>query len=494
MKGQSWVRVVTVNRQQTTMRIVDVERLVEADHPARAIWEFVGRLDLSRFYEQIESVGGNAGRPAWDPQMMISLWAYSYSRGVSSAREISRLCDSDPAYQWLTGMQVVNYHSLSDFRVHYQEALAGLFTQMLGVLSSEGLITLERVMHDGTKIQACASGSSYRREERLRLHLEKAREQVKIMQEAAEEEVAPRLARARQRAAREHQERMTRAMQELQQLQETRKEQDREKVRVSMTDPEARIMKQPNGGFLPSYNVQISTDAAHGVIVGVGLTQSGADHGQLEPALERIQENMGRLPEQAVVDGGYVGWETVLALNAISVELIGPVVERGQQQEEQLAGSGIAKEFYPKAFTYHQEQDTFTCPEGKTLKRHGKEKKGPGRISHVYEARIDDCLECPMKAKCCPRSKSTGRTVRRAELDPIITAWKAKMETEEAKAIYRNRSQIAEFPNAWIKAKHRLRQFRLRGKRKAGIEALWACFTYNVQQWMRLRWRLAMAS
>jgi transposase len=490
VKVGSEARVVTVNRQQSAMRIVDVERLIEADHPARAIWDFVGRLDLSRFYGRIEAVEGEAGRPAWDPRMMISLWAYAYSRGVSSAREVSRLCDYDPAYQWLTGLQVVNHHSLSDFRVQCKE-LEGLFTQMLGVLSSEGLITLERVMHDGTKIKACASGDSFRREERLRSHLEMAREQVKLMEDSEEEEVAPRLARARERAVKEQHERLEQALQEMAQLQEARKGREREKVRVSMTDCEARIMKQPDGGFAPSYNAQISTDAAHGVIVGVGLTQSGADHGELEPALDKIQEQMGRMPEQAVVDGGYIGWETVLALDAMNVDLIGPVPERKQRQEEQLVQSGIAKEFLVDAFTYNPEQDTFTCPEGKTLTHSGTE-KGPGRTSHVYEAKVADCFGCSMKGKCCPRNGSKGRTIRRAELHPTVKGWIARMEAEKAKAIYRRRSQIAELPNAWIKAKYRLRQFCLRGISKAGIELLWACFTYNVQQWTRLRWRPAM--
>jgi len=492
VKEPNEVRVVAVNRQQTAMRIVRVEGLIEVDHPVRAIWEFVGRLDLGRFYGRIDAVKGGEGRPAWDPRMMISLWAYAYSRGVSSAREISRLCEYDPAYQWLTGLQVVNHHSLSDFRVAYKAELEGLFTQMLGVLTSEGLITLERVMHDGTKIKACASGDSFRREERLRSHLEKAREQVKLMEEAGEEEVAPRLARARRRAAREHQERMEQAVRELEQLQEAKKGDEAKKVRVSMTDPEARIMKQPDGGFAPSYNAQISTDAAHGVIVGVGLTQSGVDHGELEPALEKIQEVMGRLPEQAVVDGGYIAWETVLALDAMDVDLIGPALERGpQQQEQQLVRKGIAKEFHADAFTYAEEKDIFTCPEGKTLRHSGTE-NAPGRTSHIYECKAADCLQCPMKGQCCPRNGSNGRTIRRTELHPTVQTWIDRMETEEAKAIYRNRSQVAEFPNAWIKAKYRLRQFRSRGKRKTGVEVLWACFTYNVQLWTRLCWRPAM--
>ena len=63
------------------------------------------------------------------------------------------------------------------------------------------------------------------------------------------------------------------------------------------------------------------------------------------------------------------------------------------------------------------------------------------------------------------------------------------MATEEAKQIYRQRGAVAEFPNAWIKAKIGLRQFRLRGLIKVTMEATWACLTYNIQQWIRLRWR-----
>ena len=63
------------------------------------------------------------------------------------------------------------------------------------------------------------------------------------------------------------------------------------------------------------------------------------------------------------------------------------------------------------------------------------------------------------------------------------------MQTEQARKIYRRRAQVAETPNLWIKAKFRLRQFNVRGLRKVGMEALWACLTYNIRQWIRLRWK-----
>ena len=141
-----------VNRQQMSWCAVDVERLIGEEHPARAIWTLVGCLDLSSFYQGIESSTDEGGRPAFDPQLLISLWVYAYSQGIGSAREVARRCEYDPAFQWLTGLEQVNYHTLADFRVEKQKELDGLFTQVLAALSKEGMITLEQVMQDGTKI------------------------------------------------------------------------------------------------------------------------------------------------------------------------------------------------------------------------------------------------------------------------------------------------------------------------------------------------------
>src|SRR5580704_5726266 len=170
-----------VNRKQLSWRAVDVEHLIGEDHPARAIWALVGRLDLSGFYRAIESSTEEGGRPAFDPQLLISLWVYAYSRGVGSAREVSRRCEYEPAFQWLTGLESVNYHTLSDFRITHLQALDELFTQVLGVLNAEGLISLERVTHDGTKIAANAAQGSFSREERIRDALARAREQVEAL-------------------------------------------------------------------------------------------------------------------------------------------------------------------------------------------------------------------------------------------------------------------------------------------------------------------------
>src|SRR4030043_836288 len=101
LKGeeQRQVRRKEINRQQLLLRPVEVEKRVDLGHPVRAIWELVGRLNLEFFYVGIESVEGVAGRPVWDPRLLISLWIYAYKDGVSSARGIARLWEYPPAFQ-----------------------------------------------------------------------------------------------------------------------------------------------------------------------------------------------------------------------------------------------------------------------------------------------------------------------------------------------------------------------------------------------------------
>jgi transposase len=257
---------------------------------------------LSAFYRAIESSTEEGGRPAFDPQLLISLWVYAYSQGIGSAREVARRCAYDPAFQWLTGLQEVNYHTLADFRVEKQQELDELFTQVLAALSKEGLITLEQVMQDGTKIKAQASRRSYLQEETIREHLERARRRVAEMGDPRNDESSPKTKQARARARREQQERLESALEELEKWQARKSgEKAKRETRVSTSDPQARVMKHPDKGFTLSYNAQISTDAAHGLIVGVAVTQEANDSAQLLPAVDRVEQ---RLEKKAATDGG----------------------------------------------------------------------------------------------------------------------------------------------------------------------------------------------
>lgn len=476
-------RLRKIDRRQMVLHPVEIERLIPEDHEARAIWEIVGSLDLSSYYDHVDAREGQAGAPAFDPRLLVSLWIYSYSKGIGSSREIARRSEYDPAYQWLTGMRPVNYHTLADFRSAHGESIRSLFIQVLGILSYEGLITMERVMHDGTKIKASAGDSTFRREKTLKEHLAQAEAQVKVL-EQSEEEMTPRIRKAKERAVRERKERLSRALDELAKVAVKKKDTER---RVSTTDPESRIMNS-GGDLCPCYNLQVSTDAHEKAIVGLSLSPSPNDHNLVEPALTTLEKIAGCLPGQIVVDGGFTTRSDILAAKERGVDFIGSMPDAALSPIIQLRTRGITDEFFPDKFLLDPERNCLICPEGKHLPYRQK-RKAKGKTIYHYQCREH---ACPSKPSCCPQSKR-GRNVSRTENDPEITAFLQKMETPEAKAIYKKRSEVAEFPNAWIKDKFKLRQFHLRGRIKAETEAFWACLTYNIKLWIRLCWRPRLA-
>jgi len=375
---------------------------------------------------------------------------------------------------------------LSDFRVDHDASLRELFVQVLGVLSAGGLVSLERVMHDGTRIKACAGADSFRRQERLEEHLQAARQQVQAMADPREEEPARQRA-ARQRAAREREQRLEAALQELEQIRAAKRE-DKDQARASQSDPQARIMKQSDGGYAPGYNVQLSTEASHRIIVGAGVTQSGSDYGQLIGAVARVEQNLGRKPAQVVVDGGFTSRENIMAMAEQGVDMIGSLPEANPSSAGQQRQRGVSEKFHLDKFSYDAQQDIYRCPTGASLTPKGRE-FCPGVVWHKYVAKAEVCAACPFRSECCPGNQHHGRSVVRAVHSPVVRQFAEKMQTEAAKSIYRQRGAVAEFPNAWIKEKLGLRQFRLRGVAKVLLEVLWAALTYNIQQWIRLRWR-----
>ena len=209
------VRVREPNRKQVVLHPTDLDALIDREHPARAIWRVLEGLDLSRFYAPIKARESSPARDASDPRMLLALWLYALSEGISSAREVERLCEAHAAYRWICGGVGVNYHTLSDFRSGHGAALDELFTQVVGMLMAQHLITLYRVAQDGTRVRASAGAASFRRKARLKACLRTAREHLEQLTREAEADPTQCSARqqaAEMRAAREYQQRVAQAL------------------------------------------------------------------------------------------------------------------------------------------------------------------------------------------------------------------------------------------------------------------------------------------
>ncbi len=130
--------------------------------------------------------------------------------------------------------------------------------------------------------------------------------------------------------------------------------------------------------------------------------------------------------------------------------------------------------------------------EGQRL-RYRYARRTKGRETFVYRARAGDCRACEARKLCCPDLSLNhgGRSASRTKYDPVIEQFDEKMKRPEALAIYKQRAPLAEFPNAWIKTKLKLRRFATRGLEKVSCEARWAALTFNLQRMFELAPELA---
>jgi hypothetical protein len=283
------------------------------------------------------------GRPTLDPKLMLALWLLANREGVGSARQLAELCTQHNAYIWMCGGVRPNYHSLSDFRSAHGDKLDRLMVQVLASLMKQGLVKLERVAQDGMRTRASAGASSFRRGSKLAQLVVEAEQQVATLRTEVDEDPSAsrdRRKSAQLRAAEDRQKRLQNALKELPRVAEVharnqdnrarRAEKDGRKLkasepRVSATDPNARVMKMPDGGYRPAYNVQLATDVEARVIVGFDVTNEGTDSAQLVPMLQQLQRNFGRLPAEYLIDGGFGTLRSIDAAEKLGLRVYAPV-------------------------------------------------------------------------------------------------------------------------------------------------------------------------
>lgn len=290
-------------------------------HPVRVVAGAVERLDLSAFEEGARAVEGHAGRPRTSPQLLLSLWLYGLTRGVGEASEIARRTRQEEAFSWLCGGVEVSHDALSAFLVEHPGALEGLFTQVVGLLLHHGLVTLEHVAQDGTRVRAHAGAPSFRSGPALEECEQQARLHMKAVLAAASEPATSRRQQAAQAAAaRSYQRRVEKALEQLavrerENSERKRSERAKSPLRTSTTDAEARVMKMADGGFRPAYNVQLAVagvpQGGKRTIVGVRVTNEGSDMGSVGPMLAQVKRRSGELPDNLLADGGHASVEAI---------------------------------------------------------------------------------------------------------------------------------------------------------------------------------------
>lgn len=320
----SKARYLEADRSQLRWDMVDLDSQLPVDHRARIVWSFVESLDLAPFYARIGSREAGAGRPPADPKILLAVWLYATLEDIGSARAVDRACTTDAAFRWLCGGVAMNYHGLSDFRSAHGDLLDGLLSESVCSLMAEGLVDLEEVVQDGTKVRASAGGGSFVGAEGLARYEKAARARVHRLREelATEPAASERRGRAaRGRAAAEVTTRAARARRTLEALQREKEkaarshkkaEADKDERKVSTTDPQARAMRFADGATAAGYNIQLA--AAGWFVVGIAATDRRNDTGLARPMVDQLAARYGRTPRRLVLDGKIATRDEIVAL------------------------------------------------------------------------------------------------------------------------------------------------------------------------------------
>ena len=392
------------------MRFEFPEDALEPSHPARVLWDVLGKMELGAFSKGCGAVEGRAGRSLKSPRMLLTLWLYALTQAVGSAREIARLVSSDTAYRWIAGNVEISHQKLSQFRVGHGEALNELMTNILATLMNQGLLSLSLVAQDGTRTRAAATAPSFRTYGSLLQCREQAKLHLKAVLATADDPEYTRAQHAaRAAAAKDYQERVEAAITTVTELQEQRSPSD-SPARASTTDVEARVMKMGDGGFRPAYNVQYAVAGSEmggpRTIVGVNVTNVGSDMGSLGPMVEQIEQRTGQRPAVLLADGGHAKAEDIAATRRMGVDVLVPPAKTAKTIE-QLEAEGA---------------------------------------------------------------------------DPEVIAWRQRMETDEAKQLYRARAGLAELANAHQKTHHGITQVLVHGAAKVTCVILLNAIGCNLLQ------------
>jgi transposase len=318
------VRVIGPDRAQLRWDMVDLDSQLPDDHRARLVWAFVEGLDLREFYDRIKARDAVAGRPATDPRVVLAVWLYATLEGIGAARAIDRLCGQHAAYRWLCGGAPINHDLLAEFRRDNAALLDRLLSQSVTGLIAEKLITLEELAIDGTKVRARAGRGSLCKRKRLDSIEQAVAERVAALKKELDTDPGGAEQRRKQRALRAAEERAQRVKRAQQKLAEREREravratthgkQEAEKgePKVSLSDPEARVMRLPDRATEPAWNVQVAT--ADGFVVAIDPTDRRNDSGLAPATVEQVVERCDRTPQRLLADARAMTQDDIVGL------------------------------------------------------------------------------------------------------------------------------------------------------------------------------------
>lgn len=485
-----------------------LDELIGADHPVRIVSQVLDNIDIDPLLKKYR--GGGAS--SFHPRMLLKVLVYAYINNNYSSRKIEAALQENIHYMWLSGMSTPDHNTINRFRSErLKEVLRQVFTQVVVLLSEQGLLNIKELYTDGTKIEASANRYTFvwgnaikTSKERIKKQLgelwqyaqsiaaaelpdtdptsfnkidaDKVAETIDQINEALKDKPVNKQVKQKLNYAKKNWPSSLNKYEQQEKILQGRKS-------YSKTDTDASFMRMKedhmrNGQLKPAYNLQVSSNNQY--IVNYSLHQTTADTTTLQQHTELYKTQYGHHPEVITADAGYGSEENYQYLQLSDIE---NYVKYNYFDKEQSSRADKKHPFKADHLFYNEDKDCYYCPMGQQMKNIGtvQSKTKTGFIQNTTRYQATNCLGCPLRVSC---HKSKGNRI--IEINHALKKYKqqVKQNLQSEKGIYHRKKRPADVEPVFanIKNNHQFKRFMLRGIAKVEIETGLLALAHNLRK------------
>ena len=332
------MKFLTYNPEQAYLLPPSVRDVLGEDHVCFFLHRAVERLDLTAFEQGYEE----EGRPAYHPALLLKVWLYAYTLGITSSRRLEQRVREDLAFRYLAGGAAPDFWTLNDFRRRHAQALNGVFTQVVELARSLGIGRLGQVAIDSTRVAANASRDRVDTVAKLRAQRAKIRRQIRRWQkqcdaQASEEAPGQQVGAAPMAALEKRLQEIPRRLERLRKSGLKRR---------SRTDPESRFLRARKG-FILGYTAEIAVSEDH-LILEQRVTQNPNDHRSLAPLVDAVEQRCGERPQKVSADSGFFKLKAIVELGKRGIDVYVPDSVQARELNRGKRVTGAAPVRHPE--------------------------------------------------------------------------------------------------------------------------------------------------
>ncbi|KAA1257589.1 Transposase DDE domain protein [Rubripirellula obstinata] len=487
-------------RDQQVLFPEKLDQIIPADHRVRQIDWILRQIDWSD-WEQLYKPN-DAGRPPIHPRVLASVILYGLLCRIRASRKLEEALSVRNDFRWLVEGRSIDHTTLSSFRTAHPKLLKGMFVKV-GLLAKEMQLSAFKMFgYDATRVRASNRRTGTRSLEELKEAKKQLQEQFEQEQKKADQEQTAEDqlhaddsgSKGTLEDLKKKSEQIDAALKRYEQLEQEGKTKP---ARLPITDTDARVSKNKEGGYGINHTPANVVDQESGLVVDSDVIDGVNENGSMIGAVNQARENLEIEGEavQVLADGLMDTPANIVGCPENEMELFTPAGPSNpafrDDPSEPVAEEDIdrlptrkrdGKKYFDKsAFVYDSEANAFHCPQGKVLEHASSRTDHTGQPRDTYRASASVCNGCPLRDRCFQsKGNKSGRRIECGSEEKAVQDHRQKMQTEEAKVVYAKRAAATERPFAVIKHVFGLRQFLTRGFERVRQEWDWANVAFNL--------------